>query len=79
MIISDFSNWHIIQENIGRTKVFIDGIEIKGVKHIKYEHEANHIPSIKLEVMPGTVNLEGTLPIDIKAAPSVDEYEGNDA
>lgn len=49
----------IIQDENSRTRVWIDGKEVKGIQGISYNNSVEFTPSVILEFIPSTLNLGG--------------------
>lgn len=47
-------------ENILNTQVFIDGVEITGVRYIRFEQDVNEVPILELEIIPFKKNIKNT-------------------
>ena len=52
------NDWKIIQESIAITRVFVDDVELEGIRSVRYTTEVGELPIIVLEITPGSVNAE---------------------
>lgn len=57
--MSDCNANHIqIKEDNHRVKIFIDGVELKGVRALDYSASVESCPTLHLEILPSNVELE---------------------
>lgn len=60
------NNWQIIHKNLLETQVFVDGVELRGVKSVRFEHEVREVSTIFLEIIPQNLNSQDSLPDSTK-------------
>lgn len=63
----------IIQEGYGKTKIFIDDIEVKNVQYIDYNANVNEVPMITLRFIPETLNYDEIQRINKNIEKLIDE------
>jgi hypothetical protein len=51
-------NDYKIVYNNGKSEVYIDGKKIENLRSVEFEHSFDCVPTLKIEVMPKSVNLE---------------------
>ncbi len=44
---------------LGGTKVYLDGVEVKALKEVRFIHRANNVAVLQLEIYPSAVDLCG--------------------
>ncbi len=43
----------------GKTKVYMDGVEIKGIKRMEFDHDAGYMPEHKITYYTAVASHEG--------------------
>lgn len=49
----EWNNIKVVQESIHKFKVYIDGVEIHGIRAFNYSNSVNEVPYIEMELVTG--------------------------
>lgn len=46
------------------TRVWLDGVEVAGVREVKVDHAVDDVPHVRLDLIPEEVDVAGAVPSD---------------